>query len=254
MTAPPGSTSEIASTNVRAEAFCPSCGAPIGGVECASCRTHLAAGARFCHACGAPAPRAPGRQPSAVRLSRTLPWAVAAVALLAAIALVVIQRFGAVTDGDGGVVPSGTPRGVVPAPDISSLTPSQRAERLYDRVMAAAERGRTDSVRFFMPMAIGAYEALGELTLDQRYDLGRLAEVSGDGALASAQADTILRKHPQHLLGLVLAARAARLRGDARSAQRYDEQLVRAEPAERKKQLAEYAVHQNDIEAEIARK
>ena len=147
---------------------------------------------------------------------------------------------------------AGAPRGIVPAPDISSLTPAQRAERLYDRVMAAAERGRADSVRFFMPMAIGAYEALGELTLDQRYDLGRLGEVAGNALLASAQADTILRKHPGHLLGLVLASRAAHLRGDAPTAKRYTDELVRVEPRERDKQLPEYVVHQNDIDTALA--
>jgi hypothetical protein len=134
------------------------------------------------------------------------------------------------------------------APDISALSPAERAERLYDRIMGAAERGRVDSVRFFMPMAMQAYEALGPLSIDQRYDLGRLAEVAGDASLASAQADTILRRQPQHLLGLVLGARAARLRGDEASARRHLEQLARSESAERQKQLPEYLLHQNDID------
>jgi uncharacterized membrane-anchored protein len=138
------------------------------------------------------------------------------------------------------------------APDISSLSPAERAERLYDRIMGAAERGRADSVRFFMPMAIQAYEALGDLTIDQRYDLGRLAEVAGDAAVATAQADTILRLHPHHLLGLVLAARAARLRGDDRTARQYLVQLSGAERSERQKQLPEYLLHQNDIESALA--
>jgi uncharacterized protein HemY len=137
------------------------------------------------------------------------------------------------------------------APDISSLTPAERAERLYDRIMGAAERGRIDSVRFFLPMAMQAYEALGDLTLDQRYDVGRLAEVAGDAAVATAEADTILRKEPRHLLGLVLASRAARLRGDERASRDYLARLARAEPTERRRQLPEYLLHQNDIDVAL---
>jgi hypothetical protein len=138
------------------------------------------------------------------------------------------------------------------APDISSLSPAERAERLYDRIMGAAERGRVDSVRFFMPMALQAYEALGALSVDQRYDLGRLAEVAGDAAIASAQADTILREQPRHLLGLLLAARAARLRGDETGARRHLSQMARVVTAERQKQLPEYLLHQNDIDLALA--
>jgi uncharacterized membrane-anchored protein len=183
-----------------------------------------------------------------------LPWSVAAIALLALVALAAGQRFARAREtpnGEAGAMPvaAGAP---ARAPDISSLSPAERAERLYDRIMGAAERGRADSVRFFMPMAIQAYEALGDLTTDQRYDLGRLAEVAGDAAVASAQADTILRLHPQHLLGLVLASRAARLRGDDGAARQYLVQLSRAERSERQKQLPEYLLHQNDIEAALA--
>jgi hypothetical protein len=138
------------------------------------------------------------------------------------------------------------------APDISSLTPAERAERLYDRIMGAAERGRADTVRFFMPMALQAYAALGELNTDQRYDLGRLAEVAGDARIAGAQADTILRANPQHLLGLVLASRAARLRSDEAASLRYLERLARADAPERAKQLPEYLLHQNDIDIALA--
>ena len=187
-------------------------------------------------------------------MGNALPWAVAAIALLALIALAAGQRFGRAPQPATGLTsPAGMP---LPgtgqrAPDISSMTPTERAERLYDRVMSLAERGRADSVQFFMPMAVQAYEAIGELNLDQRYDLGRLAEVGGDAAIAAAQADTILRAQPRHLLGLLLAARAARLRNDQQGAMRYLEQMARAEPAERARQLPEYLLHQNDIETAL---
>lgn len=239
--------------------FCANCGAPLQGAVCGACRAPLTPGAKFCHRCGAPA----GVGAAAAERSgigNALPWAVAAIALLALIALAAGQRFGraplTASGGTSGLTtptPMGAPvEGRTRAPDISQLSASERAERLYDRIMGAAERGRADTVQFFMPMALQAYAALGTLSVDQRYDLGRLAEVAGNAALATAQADTILRAQPRHLLGLVLASRAARLRNDERSAARYLERLTQAERAERQKQLPEYLLHQNDIDVALA--
>ena len=232
--------------------FCPNCGVALGGTVCRACGAPLSAGVRFCHRCGTAAAGTPVplARSAKGRAAEAVPWVVAAVALLAVVALAAGQRFGRAPSSD--VSQAGMPGGIIVAPDISSLTPSQRAERLYDRVMSAAERGRDDSVRFFMPMAIGAYEALGTLTADQRYDLGRLGDVAGDARLAAAQADTILRDNPRHLLGLILASRAAQLRGDSVASRRLLQQLTRAERAERQRQLPEYLVHQNDIDAALA--
>jgi hypothetical protein len=197
-----------------------------------------------------PATETPGGVGSA------LPWSVAAIALLALIALAAGQRFGRASEPVSQLTtPAGVPigQGGQPrAPDISGMTPTQRAERLYDRVMSAAERGLADSVQFFIPMALQAYEAIGALNVDQRYDMGRLAEVAGDAQIATAQADTILRAHPDHLLGLILAARAARLRNDESAAVRHLERLARVEQSERRRQLPEYLLHQNDIEMALA--
>ena len=230
--------------------FCSSCGAPLDGAACAVCRAPLTPGAKFCHRCGTPAgasaQRAAAAPPSGV--GNALPWAVAAIALLALIALAAGQRFARPPQGDA---QAATPPAGMRAPDISALSPSERAERLYDRVMGAAERGLVDSVAFFMPMAIQSYAALGALTLDQRYDLGRLGEVAGDASLAQAQADTILREQPRHLLGLLLASRAARLRGDEPAARDFLRRLTQYEASERQKSLPEYLLHQNDIDMAV---
>ena len=246
-------------TNCGADAsgkFCAACGAPLQGAACGNCRAPLTPGAKFCHRCGAPAGFTPAvaSAPSS-GVGTVLPWAVAGIALLALVAMVAGQRFARAPQGGGSLTtPAGVPipEGGMRAPDISSLSPAERAERLYDRIMGAAERGRVDSVRFFMPMALQSYAALGELNTDQRYDLGRLAEVAGDAGIASAQADTILRGNPRHLLGLVLASRAARLRGDDAGAVRYLERLAAANTAERARQLPEYLLHQNDIDIALA--
>ena len=137
-------------------------------------------------------------------------------------------------------------------PDISQMTAEQRAERLYDRVMSLSERGIQDSVRFFAPMAVQAYSMIGELNADQRYDLGRIAIVSGEEPTARSQADTILASQPNHLLGLLLAADAAHLRNDSAQERDYIRRFVAAAPTERAKQLPEYTQHVNEIDRRLA--
>jgi len=82
---------------------------------------------------------------------------------------------------------------------------------------------------------------------DLRYDFGRVAEVSGAAEIARAQADSILSGDPTHLLGLVLAVRAAQLRGDSTAARTFARRLLAAEPSESAKKLPEYERHQGDI-------
>ena len=241
--------------------FCSNCGAPLAGAVCASCRAPLTPGAKFCHRCGAAAGATAASTPQRTHdaIGNALPWAVAGIALLALVALAAGQRFGrarvadAATEAPPFAADAGA-AGAVRAPDISSMSPAEQAERLYDRIMSAAERGKVDSVQFFLPMAMRAYGALGDLTLDQRYDVGRLAEVGGDATIAAAEADTILRAHPDHLLGLVLASRAATLRNDRAASQRYLDRLARVAPAERRKELPEYELHRNDIDTALAQR
>jgi hypothetical protein len=169
---------------------------------------------------------------------------------VALVALVAGQRFG--QRQSAGAAPATAESGDPSAqrggpPDLSTLTPTEAAVRLFNRVMGAHERGQQDTVRIFAPMAIAAYQMIGTLDLDQRYDLGRVAAVSGDEPQARAQADTILARSPTHLLGLILAANAARMRRDAAAERDYQRRLVAAAPAERQKQLPEYTAHENDI-------
>lgn len=211
--------------------------------------------ARFCHNCGSPIHGGPSRARSAP-VPKALQWGVPAIAIIALIVLSAI-RFGSRSTGVDAEerMPLGT-GGAVQAPDISSMSPDERADRLFNRVMRLSSEGKADSAAFFGPMALGALEALAPLNAHRRYDMGLVALVSGDVSRATAQGDTILAQRPTHLLGLALAARAADARGDATASRNFRRRLLAAESAERASALPEYADHDADIRAavELARK
>jgi hypothetical protein len=172
--------------------------------------------------------------------------------MLALVALLAGQRFGgsrapAAASGDASFESAPAQPKAGSAPDISSLSPKERADRLFDRVMRLSSEGKTDSVQFFAPMALSVYQNLGPLDADLRYDFGRVAEVAGAQEIARAQADSILAADSTHLLGLVLAGRAAQLRGDSAAARTFARRLLAAEPSESAKRLPEYERHQGDI-------
>lgn len=253
MTAPASDTIACPACQSQASGkFCSNCGAALTATKCAACGADLRPGAKFCHRCGTAAgAEAPNDQRS---FSSGLPWAVAAIALVAFIALIAGQRFGRGQDqasappaGDANAAPFARGAAGGRPPNLSQMSPAEAASRLYDRVMAAHERGKADTVALFAPMAITAYQMIGTLNDDQRYDLGRLAAVSGDETLARAEADTILARNPTHLLGLILAGNAAHMRKDVAAERTYHDKLVASAAAERAKNLPEYAEHTNDI-------
>ena len=217
---------------------------------CSDCGTQLNAGARFCHDCGSPVGGRGVGVSSTPGVSNVMRWAVPGLAIVALIVLSVIQ-FGSRGAGTGAAetVPLGA--GTVSAPDISSMSPTERADRLFNRVMRLSSDGKADSAAFFGPMAMSAFEALAPLNAHQRYDLGLVALVTRAVAVATAQADTMLKERPTHLLGLALAARAADARGDAAAAKEFRRKLLAAEPAERARALPEYTDHDADIRTAV---
>jgi hypothetical protein len=223
---------------------------------CSDCGAKLNEGARFCHICGASlygraaaGPSARAAAPAAASPARR--WLVPLLALAGVVVLSVVQL--ASRDAQPADV-AGTPLGgsMGRAPDISSMSPEERADRLFNRVMLASIEGKTDSVAFFAPMAIGAIEALAPLDAHRRYDLGLIALATGDATRAAAQADTMLAARATHLLGLVLAARAADARGDRSGAADFRRRLLAAEPAERARALPEYTDHDADLREGLA--
>ncbi len=234
--------------------FCAECGAALVGARCAACQTLLTPGALFCHKCATPVGTAARRQTQATTAMDSqrsvVPWVIAGAALLAVV-IFVANRQSQVVPTSSSPAPLTAGAGGR-APDISQMSPQERADRLYDRVMKLAAEGKGDSAAFFASMAVGAYESLAPLSADQRYDMGRMAEMAGDLSTAKAQADSILREQPDHLLGIILDARVVMARGDSASGRRALQRLVNVERTERAKSLEEYDRHRGDIDAAIA--
>jgi hypothetical protein len=154
--------------------------------------------------------------------------------------------------GAGGAGGGGQP------PDISQMSPEERANRLFNRVMLLAESGKQDSVQFFLPMALGAYAQLPALDADARYHVGMLELAGGNANAALAQADTIGRSISTHLFIYVLRAHAYQELGNKQLEARAYADFLRNEPAELAKKRPEYGAdaHQdalNSFHAEALR-
>jgi len=235
--------------------FCAGCGAPLRDVTCATCGRALAPGARFCNECGASVAAA-GAPVTARSSQGNLVRLVGGAAVVVLVAFVAGEAVGrrSAAPTDGGVAEQGAPlpaAATTTAPDISSMSPEERASRLFNRVMSYSEQGKLDSARFFAPMAVQAYQMIGALDAHARYDIGEIYVAVGDAASARAEADTILAAQPNHLLGLALAARTADITGDVPSATKFRRRLAAAAAAERARGLKEYTEHARDIDAAL---
>jgi Double zinc ribbon len=234
--------------------FCNQCGAALQAA-CRECGTPLPRGARFCNECGAGvSPAASGAAPK----PSPLPWVVSGVALAALAAVLLVPAFrGGSADGEAEApapfaqAPAAAPGAPAPAaggaqggpPDLSSMTPREAADRLFNRVMTAVSAGDTAQARQFQPMAVMAYGRVEELDSDGRYHLAALHLVGGDFAAARAEAERILSGNPAHLFGLFTAAQAAEGAGNTGEAAALYRRFVDAYTAESSKPLPEYRDH-----------
>lgn len=208
-------------------------------MTCHACGATLSEGARYCHKCGA----STASPSTGWRIG--LPWGIAGLAVGALIGVLALRGSG----GAAGSAAAPTPNapfaagGAAPggaAPDISQMSPEERAQRLFDRVMRLDEAGKTDSVRFFLPMALGAYEQLPALSLDAHFDVGLLKLAGGDPSGALAQADTIRREVTTHLFADILRARALEAQNSTSGAREAYQHFLKNEASERARRRPEY--------------
>jgi hypothetical protein len=133
--------------------------------------------------------------------------------------------------------------------DIASMSPQERANHLYDRVMRYSELKKLDSVRIFAPMALQAYASLGTADAHVHYDVGMIWAAVGDSLKARAEAETILNERPTHLLGLLLAMRTA---ANESLRETYRRRFVASSKVELAIPLPEYEDHKHDIDGALA--
>ena len=214
-------------------------------MTCHACGAQLSPTAKFCHKCGAVVATA-----GATGWRAGLPWGLAGAALGALVAVVVMRTTaapGAGASADQPVAPFASGGGGGRPPDISQMSPEERANRLFNRVMMLAEAGKQDSVQFFLPMALGAYSQLPALDADARYHIGLLQLAGGDIAAALAEADTVQRAVPNHLFIYVLRAHAYQAQGNAAQEQRAYAEFLRHEQAELALKRPEYNDHRESL-------
>ena len=217
--------------------FCSSCGSALSPGTCPACGAPIAAGARFCPACGK---GAPGAAQSAGARPRAALAAAGAAVLALGVTVALLARGEARAPKDAA---AGAPAATVTPPDISQMSPRERFDRLYERSMRAAESGDSATVTQFAPMALVAYTQLDTVDADARYHAALLRLHTGDIPGAAALGDSILALDPGHLLGYVVQATVARWRHDEPAVNAAYAGFLRHYDAEMRAARPEYAAH-----------
>ena len=233
--------------------FCSSCGTSVLGRACSKCGHAIAPGAKFCPSCGTPAAGVGGGAPGAGATGGRpiLPLVIAGVALVALVMVIVLKSQPAAPPADGvaqapfagGAAGGGTP------PDLSTMSPRDQFDRLYNRVMTASEQGDTATVARFSPMAMIAYQSLTDVDADARYHMAMLKLHTGDVPGAQALADSILKVQPGHLFGFVLNAGIGRFEKDDAKVKKNYAAYLKALDAETKAGRPEYQEHKTMLDS-----
>jgi len=151
----------------------------------------------------------------------------------------------------GGAAPPGAPRAPTGAPsagqgpgrDISQLTPQERADRLFSRVMEAVDAGDRQVVNQLGPLAVEAFQQLPRLDADAhlRRALIFYALLREESALREVSA--IESEAPTHLFVPYIKARTALQQGARDQAMRAYGDLVAWWDAEQARGRPEYRAH-----------
>ena len=226
--------------------FCSACGTPRGGAPCPRCGGALAPAARFCPTCGrgVGAARAAGGS-----LDRT-PWIVAGVSLAGLLGVLLFtlvrQAPARLAEAPATAEAGGDPAGESP-PDLSTMTPRERFNRLYNRIMRGAEAGDEATVTRFTPMALMAYAQLDTIDADARFHAALLQVHTGNSAAARALGDSVLAQTPGHLFGYMILGTVARWQKDDAAMRRAYAGFLEHYDAEMKSGREEYSEHTTSL-------
>jgi tetratricopeptide (TPR) repeat protein len=206
----------------------------------------VAPGERFCRQCGAEV----GASAGGGAENKRPPWWIAVAAAVVVILILLIpqraERAGPLPARQP-LTEQGPPGGMgAPGGMGGGFTGDirQDADRLFNRVMGAAEAGEMDEVNQFMPMALQAYEMVPELDHDGLFHLAILYETAGEYEMARARAEDILRSAPDHILALGVAGTASVSAGDSAAAGDYFQRLLDGFEQESQRLRPEYGHHQ----------
>ncbi len=227
--------------------FCQHCGASLTPGFCTQCGESLSGESEFCSKCGAQKGSVPdgggvtGSGPSQTN------WVVPAGILVVA---VVVALFFLMRINNGGSTVGLPPQGVNTAalPDLSQMTPRERFDRLYNRVMQAAEQGDAATMQQFSPMALTAYDMLDEVDADARYHAALLKLHMGDVAGSAALADSIEAEIPDHLFGFIIRGTLAKWQNDPAALAQVYTAFLAAYDAEIAAERLEYSEHERSIQ------
>jgi hypothetical protein len=207
--------------------FCGVCGGAVSG--------------NYCARCGARASR------SSVQSRERVAWlATGALSLLALLVLLIPARR---KSDPAGAAPAGVAEAGNPTspPDLGSMSLRERFDRLYNRVMQAAEAGKNSAeVARFSPMAFAAYSQLDSVDADARYHAAVLhLHVASDPGAALRLADSIAQGAPRHLFAILIRGTAARQSGNGTLLARSEREFLEAWESEMRENRAEYLDHRN---------
>jgi len=218
-----------------------------GSAACSSCGEVNKASARFCQDCGR------SLVGGGWFNAQTLTIIGAALLTLIALGLLFGSVIGTGPTSGGGPsagAPSRTASGVGNSqpPDLSTMTPREAADRLFNRVMMADEQGNTDEVAQFAPMAVAAYDQLDGLDLDGLYHVGLIHAAAGNAESAWDAVERLKAVVPGHLLASVLEHRLAMEEGDQAKADRATERFRTHYDEEINVDRQEYRHHRRSID------
>ena len=228
--------------------FCQKCGAKVQGRFCQKCGAQASPAAHFCNQCGNQIAVREHRAAATATLGgKNLPWWIAGAAMFALIVVLgtqMVQPGGPsmptaapVTTQSGGGAVTGMP------PDLSSMTPVEAADRLFNRVMTAVAAGDSTEAQQFMPMAIAAYDRARPLNTDDLFHLSMLQRTAMQLDAALVTAREILEANSDHLLGLSAAAKAAVELGRSDIAAVYYERVLDVYESQIEQDIPEYVDH-----------